>query len=303
MSLKFLNLKSFHPGNKSNQKLLYLAEEESKSRLKEEERAVKEFNDEQESFKEKLQREEEKKRTQQNRENFRKMKEKQKAEEESLALNPDFKGTKKKRRPKKQKQEQSRPLSFLYVLPPGLKNVMEKEEKERILKEAAVIPPTEPQKPEEKFPLLKNAPSEGSFVQTKDVKLTYKPFGKEIRDVKCTKCGGFGHTSIDKECPLKNYNPLDEKRQEMEDPMKQVENLENKIEIKQNVLGFDPKDLILDEEKSERKKEKKLLKKLEKEKRKLEKKLKRQREKEEETSNKEFKIDFNLEQEETKKNE
>src|SRR4051812_39275024 len=98
MALKFLNLKSFHPSNKSNQKLLFIAEEEQKDRLRQEERNLKDFNEEQEIFKDKITREKEKQYSAQNNENFRKKLEKEKQNEESLALDPEFKATKKKRR-------------------------------------------------------------------------------------------------------------------------------------------------------------------------------------------------------------
>ncbi|KAL0477853.1 hypothetical protein AKO1_013678 [Acrasis kona] len=77
----------------------------------------------------------------------------------------------------------------------------------------------------EKFPILKNAPVAGRY--TENVKLKHKPFGIELRDVRCTRCGGFGHNNLDRECPMRNYNPLDIKRQQMEDPMANIPQHEN----------------------------------------------------------------------------
>ena len=55
---------------------------------------------------------------------------------------------------------------------------------------------------EERFPCLKDAPTEGSY--SKNVKLTHKPLGIEIRNVKCIRCGDWGHQSGDRECPLRD---------------------------------------------------------------------------------------------------
>jgi CBF1 interacting corepressor len=231
MSLKFLNHKALHPSNKQNQKLLFLAEEETKVKEQEEQRARKEFLEEQETFKEKLSRDESRQRTQINSENYRKKLEREKLEEETKNLNPEFQPSKRKRRAKKHKEEFSQPLSFMYVLPPGLKALQEKEEKERLTKEADLIAP-KGEKEEDNYDILKNAPSEGKFDKnTTDVKLVYKPFAVELKNVKCTKCGAFGHSNSDKECPLINYHPLDAKRLEMEDLLKSKESLQSLIQM------------------------------------------------------------------------
>jgi CBF1 interacting corepressor len=93
----------------------------------------------------------------------------------------------------------------------------------------AVLDPENRSKPKhlisdaDKFPILKNAPVAGRY--TENVKLKHKPLGVELRDVRCTRCGGFGHTNLDRECPMRHFNPLDKKRQQMEDPMaKFIEN-------------------------------------------------------------------------------
>lgn len=52
-----------------------------------------------------------------------------------------------------------------------------------------------------------------------------KPFGVEIRNVKCARCGTFGHQSGDRECPLKDsITPSEEARQRRDDPLTAIMN-------------------------------------------------------------------------------
>ncbi|KAL9645530.1 hypothetical protein ABK040_000594 [Willaertia magna] len=76
----------------------------------------------------------------------------------------------------------------------------------------------------EKFPFLKLAPTEGKY--TENVKVKHKPFGIELRNVKCTKCGQFGHTNIDRECPMFGISRVDAERQAKEDPLAGLHELE-----------------------------------------------------------------------------
>lgn len=47
-----------------------------------------------------------------------------------------------------------------------------------------------------------------------------KPFGVEVRNVKCVRCGIFGHQSGDRECPLKDViMPNEESRLKRDDPL------------------------------------------------------------------------------------
>jgi len=58
---------------------------------------------------------------------------------------------------------------------------------------------------EEKFAFLKNAPIVAEYA--KNVRVTHRPLGIEVRNVKCARCGEWGHTSGDRECALKDVNP------------------------------------------------------------------------------------------------
>jgi hypothetical protein len=72
-----------------------------------------------------------------------------------------------------------------------------------------------------RHPKLKNAPVEGSFVSGK-TQLKHKPFFELIRNVRCARCGEWGHQSGDRECRLLHFNPLDVARQLREDPMSAI---------------------------------------------------------------------------------
>merc|ERR1712173_8358 len=57
-----------------------------------------------------------------------------------------------------------------------------------------------------RFDFLKNAPMAAEYV--KDMEVTHKPFGKLIRNVRCIKCGQWGHRIYDRECEMNKYDPL-----------------------------------------------------------------------------------------------
>lgn len=47
-----------------------------------------------------------------------------------------------------------------------------------------------------------------------------KPFAVEVRNVKCLRCGTYGHQSGDRECPLKDaIMPNEESRLKRNDPL------------------------------------------------------------------------------------
>jgi CBF1 interacting corepressor len=73
---------------------------------------------------------------------------------------------------------------------------------------------------QERFAVLKNAPMEGGYAKGMAVK--HKPFNELLRNVHCARCGEWGHMSGERECPLRDYNPLDYARQQREDPMRKM---------------------------------------------------------------------------------
>jgi len=86
----------------------------------------------------------------------------------------------------------------------------------------------------EKFPFLKNAPVQGIY--TENMKITHKPFGIELRNVKCARCGNWGHTSGDRECPMKDFNPNDSQRQKLEDPLTHIQSREMQLHKEKLIL-------------------------------------------------------------------
>jgi CBF1 interacting corepressor len=71
----------------------------------------------------------------------------------------------------------------------------------------------------ERFPMLKGAPrvlpkgtgtgdKESSTGETDVVGLNFKPLGQVLRNVKCVKCGEWGHTMGDRECKLTGWDPF-----------------------------------------------------------------------------------------------
>jgi len=173
-ALGFLNLKSFHPSNKANQRKLWMAEQKQKDDIKREKERKIELEREQE-----------------------------------LAKNKQLMAVKKI---DKVNAKAQREMSFMYAPPPGFKKEMPEDEQDELKKKSRA------EEDVEKFPFLKDAPVQGQY--TDNIQVHHKPFGIELRNVKCARCHQWGHQSGDRECPLKNVmNPNDAERQKMEDPL------------------------------------------------------------------------------------
>ncbi|KAJ7943996.1 CBF1-interacting co-repressor CIR, N-terminal domain containing protein [Quillaja saponaria] len=71
---------------------------------------------------------------------------------------------------------------------------------------------------EEEFEVLKNAPRLETGAPAR-----VKPFAVEVRNVKCLRCGKYGHQSGDRECPLKDaIMPNEESRLKRDDPLNAI---------------------------------------------------------------------------------
>ncbi|TMW56738.1 hypothetical protein Poli38472_006748 [Pythium oligandrum] len=210
--IKFLNLKGWHPSNARNQKRIWIAEQTAKAREQQEQEAAAEV---------------------------RKNAEIQRFQELAAA-----RGDVESARRVAQQQ-----VGFMYAPPPGLQKVeettvqdeaeddavrefrrkMEKKtgstqedprDTQRTLERYVGRRPDEPltiKEQVERFPFLKDAPVEGNY--TSSVKVNFKPMGRQLRNVRCLRCGQWGHQSGDRECAMRDQNPLDAARQAREDPM------------------------------------------------------------------------------------
>lgn len=236
-SHNFLNQKPWHPLSYPNQRRKWIAEQTDAQRQRRAEEVAREFAQEQDFYRQ-------------------------------TAL-----VTKKE----KEKVEIMKAVSFMYVRPPGYNaesaKAAEIEDERRRLEgpslvstdsvaAASSMPPPEDKKKsrpkdvfgralptEEEFDVLKNAPRLETGLPARP-----KPFGIEIRNVKCLRCGNFGHQSGDRECLLKDtITSNEESRLKRDDPLTSIMALADtgetlKWELKQKPGmspprgGFDPDD-------------------------------------------------------------
>ncbi|KAL5224013.1 hypothetical protein ABZP36_010652 [Zizania latifolia] len=209
-SHSFLNQKPWHPLSYPNQRRKWIAEQIHANRARRQEEVQREFAQEQDFFR-----------------------------QTALFSKKD-----------KEKMEIMKAVSFMYVRPPGYNAESAKaaeieDEKRRsgqgdaIQSAAAANTSSMPDKEldmahtcpdkknrpkdvfgrtlptEQEFEVLKNAPR----LET-GAPVRIKPFGVEVRNVRCLRCGNYGHQSGDRECPLKDaIMPNEESRLKRDDPL------------------------------------------------------------------------------------
>ncbi|VFQ63166.1 unnamed protein product [Cuscuta campestris] len=205
-SHNFLNQKPWHPLSYPNQRRKWIAEQTHAQKQRRSDEIAREYAQEQEFFR-----------------------------QTALASKKE-----------KEKLEMMKAVSFMYVRPPGYNPESakaaevedERKKQEHVgtsqslmaegdLETKKVEPVEEKKKPrpkdvfgrllptEEQFEVLKNAPRLDTGAPGRA-----KPFAVEIRNVKCVRCGTFGHQSGDRECPLKDtIMPNEESRLKRDDPL------------------------------------------------------------------------------------
>ncbi|KAJ3672565.1 hypothetical protein LUZ60_007286 [Juncus effusus] len=202
-SHNFLNQKPWHPLSYPNQRRKWIAEQTNATRQRRAEEVAREFAQEQQFFR-----------------------------QTALFNKKD-----------KDKVEMMKAVSFMYVRPPGYNPESAKaaeiadQNKSTIAAASSTSikddsqPDPDPQSKNQKsrpkdvygralpteneFEALKNAPKMDTGIAGRS-----KPFGIEIRNVRCVRCNAFGHQSGDRECPLKDaIMPNDETRLKRDDPL------------------------------------------------------------------------------------
>lgn len=209
-SHSFLNQKPWHPLSYPNQRRKWIAEQTHANRARRTEEVAREFAQEQEFFRQ-------------------------------TALFS---------KKEQEKLETMKAVSFMYVRPPGYNPESAKaaeiaDEKKKLDPNNVTqdptneisreMPETKPDKSqtggdkkarpkdvfgralptEQEFEVLKNAPRLETGLPVRN-----KPFGVEIRNVRCLRCGVYGHQSGDRECPMKDaIMPNEESRLIRDDPL------------------------------------------------------------------------------------
>lgn len=212
-SHSYLNQKPWHPLSYPNQRRKWIAEQQNAQKSRKAEEVAHEFSQQQEFFR------------------------------QTAEMNTR----------EKEKVEVLQAVSFMYMRPPGYNaesaRAAEIADERKMLGidappsssqdaslavtsqgEAGGIEPEVKRKPrvkdvfgrsvatEEEFAVLKDAPKMDTGVAGR-----VKPFAIEIRNVKCAKCGGFGHQSGDRECPLKDViTPNEIERLKRNDPLNAI---------------------------------------------------------------------------------
>ncbi|XP_047341377.1 uncharacterized zinc finger CCHC domain-containing protein At4g19190 [Impatiens glandulifera] len=215
-SHNFLNQKPWHPLSYRNQRRLWIAEQTDANHQRRADEAAREYSQEQEFFR-----------------------------QTALVSKKE-----------KEKLETMKAVSFMYIRPPGynpesakaaeVADEMKKQEMDKPQQDGAELneaqldaASTKDQQgdarakkkrvprdvfgravpTEEQFEVLKNAPRMETGAPAR-----VNPFGVEVRNVRCLRCGNFGHQSGDRECPLKDViTPNEESRLKRDDPLTAIQ--------------------------------------------------------------------------------
>ncbi|KAE9009197.1 hypothetical protein PF005_g11736 [Phytophthora fragariae] len=213
MSLQFLGQKSWHPASKANQKRIWVAEQRAKEQEQREREKAKEV---------------------------RKAAEALQAQQAAAAAGDGGAA----------RRAASQQVNFLYAAPPGLPETKEQTQQTQGEEDEAVREfrrraerRGDPQRKleryvgrraeetltikdqVERFPMLKDAPVEGKYTET--IRVNFNPVGLRLRNVRCIRCGEWGHQSGDRECKLRDHNPNDATRQRWEDPVTEINKLKS----------------------------------------------------------------------------
>ena len=121
-------------------------------------------------------------------------------------------------------------LNFMYDVPPGLKKDEDKEDGEN--------------KEEVKFEWQKNAPR-ATYAKKLGLDVHDQPFGICVRNVKCFRCGKWGHQNIDRECPMFSENKGDKSSSSaldslcLSDPLRLISDMkkEHGLTLRRSVIG------------------------------------------------------------------
>ncbi|TDH66754.1 hypothetical protein CCR75_009724 [Bremia lactucae] len=230
MSLQFLGQKSWHPASKANQKRVWVAEQQAKELEDRELRNAKEV---------------------------RKAADLLQAQQAAAAAGDTAAA----------RLVNTAQVNFLYAIPPGFSEAMKKESSINKLQEDEDVlefrrkterrGDTQRSKLEryvgrraqetltlkdqvERFPILKDAPVEGKYTET--IKVNFNPLGLRLRNVRCIRCGVWGHQSGDRECKLQDQNPNDATRQKWEDPVTEIQKRKSekhKLVLKRGALPLE----------------------------------------------------------------
>eukprot|EP01134_Creolimax_fragrantissima_P000430 CFRG0430T1 len=212
---KFMNLKSFHPGNFHNQKAVWIAEQKAEDSKKKQKQLDEEL-----------------------------VRERAEHNLQRMAISSG--------------DRNRLELGFMYREPPGLQQaqekilIMSKAHINRAKQEEERLDPRAKRKKEkemsltDKFGFLQNAPRTGDYAsEIKPSRNIDRPFGIEVRNVKCIRCGTWGHQNTDRDCP--NYNSksnvmrddaVELERPAFADPLDLMHDMKDGgLAMKQSVLG------------------------------------------------------------------